>query len=122
MSDNKSIVDRVKGYIAGSRDIEARGMAELSPMAIAVIDNYDETDIYFDAKSYKLRMEQVWKDSKGKNCLFPPALEGTGLGVLQGIGKFPQVKGYDKALEFAKQQLEPILEESQFYKKPIELE
>lgn len=121
MSDNESIVDRVTNYIAGSKDIEARGMAGLSPRAVAVMDNFNETDVYFDVGSYRVIMEGIWEDGEGKNCLFPPALKGTGLGVLPGVGRAPQVRVYADALEFAKQQLEPIVEKAQFYDKPVEL-
>ena len=121
MSDKVSITDRVKNYIAGWRDIEARGIARLSQRAVAVMDNYNETDVYFDTKSYKLIMEQIWRDVRGDSCLFPQALKGTGLGVLPGVGCAPQIRGYADALEFAKQQLEPIVKEAQWYKKPIEL-
>ena len=115
----ESIVERVKDYITSSEGIEARGMADLSPRAVAVMDNYGETDVYFDAESYKLIMEQIWKKDDGTNILFPRALEGTGLGVLEGVGRAPQVSSYDDALGFAKTQLEPIVSEAEFHHHPL---
>ncbi|MBI4450385.1 hypothetical protein HY642_00285 [Candidatus Woesearchaeota archaeon] len=122
MPDAASIADRVKEYIASSPNIEARGMASLSPRAVAVMDNWDETDVYFNAASYKIIHESIWKrPGTEESCLFPPALEGTGLGVLEGVGRAPHVHGYSDALTFARSQLEPIVEEAKWYDKPVEL-
>lgn len=121
MSMKGSIVDRVNDYINGSEKIEAKGMARLSQEAVAVWDNYDETDVYFDRSSYRIVKEYLWKNDNGECSLFPPALEGTGLGVLQGVGRAPQVRGYSDALGFARQQLEPIVEEAKWYDKPVEV-
>ncbi len=48
---NKGIADRVNDYIASSEKIKVLGMAELSERAVAVIDNFNETDVYFDVAS-----------------------------------------------------------------------
>ena len=121
MSNNESIADRVTNYISNSEDIEVGGMADLSSKAVAVKDNFNEIDVYFDARSYSLIMERIWRDGEGESCLFPPGLKGTGLGVLPGIGCAPQIRSYVDALEFAKQQLRPISEKDEFYDQPIEL-
>jgi hypothetical protein len=123
MQDKDSTLERVRNYIAGSKDknIKARGIRRMSPTAVAILDNLHEIDVYFDAKSYRLIMEQIWKDGCGNNHLFPPALKGTGLGVLQGLDRAPQVRSYADALEFAKQHLEPIVKEAHWYKRPLHL-
>lgn len=89
--------------------------------AVAVLDNFGETDVYFDVGSYGIANEDIWKDNEGKNCLIPPALEGTGLGVLSGIGRLPNVKGPYDALKFAREELIPQTKEAHWYKKPIKI-
>lgn len=119
MSTN-SIVDRVKAYFKdtfiGSDDKDLREMAELSGRAVAVVEvvyDEEETNVYFDAASYKLTIPKIWTDSStGKCSLFPSELDGTGLGVLLGIGRASAVKGFDDALGFASRHLEPIVEEA----------
>lgn len=117
-----SIADRVKDYIASSEKtpvpIRAEEISKISQKAVVVYDNFRETDVYFDYSSYGLAHEYIWRDDEGKNGLIPPALEGTGLGVLPGIGRFPNVKGSYDALKFAKEELVPLTKEAQWYKKP----
>lgn len=74
-------------------------MATFAPGLVAVRDSMGETDTYFDASMWEAVMPEIWKSEIG-NHLFPPALDGTGIGVLPGIGTtrpmkfFRQVKAY----------------------------
>tara|TARA_Y100000310_G_C20435971_1_gene693746 strand:+ start:126 stop:419 length:294 start_codon:yes stop_codon:yes gene_type:complete len=96
-------------------------MAELSPMAVAVVDGEGETDVYFDTFSYKRVYPRLWRDRDGGNYLIPPGLRGTGLGVLPGLGRFPPVRSYDDALGFARGQLKPVADDAQYYDSPREI-
>lgn len=125
MPKEKSIVDRVKDYIASSEKtpipIKAEEIAKISQKAVVVRDNFRETDVYFDVGSYRIRNYAIWRDDEGKNGLIPPNLRGTGLGVLPGIGRLPNVKDSYDALKFATEELIPQTKKAQWYKKPIKI-
>jgi len=118
MSNNKSLADKVREYVASLEGVEILGMRELSPRVVVVRDSMNETDVYFDTFSYKVIFEEIWKETDGRSCLFPLQLEEIGLGLLPGIGRAPPINSYDQALAFAKDQLEPTCKEAQFYNKP----
>src|SRR6266480_1177297 len=113
-----SIVDKVRGYIASSAgQIIAQEISELSEKAVVVRDNHDETDVYFDTGSYIIAYAGAWRNSDGDNVLVPPALRGTGLSVLPGIGRLPNIKDSTDAFNFAKQQLIPKNKEARWFKR-----
>jgi hypothetical protein len=109
-----SIADRVKSYLEHSEKIKAKGIARISQRAVVVNDNYGETDVYFDAKSYRTIHQVIFGDS-----LFPPSLRGTCLGLLPGKSSVPEIRGYADALRFARRELEPIVKEAQYLKRPV---
>lgn len=83
-------------------------MQQLALGAIAVLDSMSEYDVYFDRKMWKATHPKVWSDDKkGCNCsgLFPPGLKGTGIGVLPGLGRAPNVSSFVDAYFFAQQEL-----------------
>ena len=98
------LAEKVKKYIKNSPDLKMKKMVEFSPGVVCVHDNYDEWDVYFDKALYKPKHPRIW----GEDCegLFPPGLDGTGLGVLPSLARAPRVYGFDDAFEFAKSQLE----------------
>jgi hypothetical protein len=113
------IVDRVRAYLESSEydpvPIVATGITQLSRKSVAVRDTSGETDVYFVLRSYKIAHPGVWKDSRGDNTLVPPALRGTGLGVLQGTACYPQIRDSESALGIAKSELIPLTKEAKWF-------
>ena len=122
MADEGSIAERVRNYFGASGETQAKKMARLSSKAVAVVSGPDETDVYFDIRSYQPTMIELWDYDGGNNHLFPDAPGKFGLGVLPGKGVIPPVGSYLHALEVAKQQLLPLEESANFLDVPVELE
>ena len=115
---------RVKGYMEGSNDIEIVDMRLLSLGAVVVYDNHREFDVYFNRESFDVVHPEIWPGDDGSpgGYLFPKAMEGAGLGLLQGVGRAPPVTGFDDALEYAQQHLRPKDEANKWVKVAIPME
>ncbi len=80
--------------------VAIRELAQLAPGVICAHDNLGEWDTYFDSLRWVLKNQGLWK-----HTVFPPALRRLGMGVLEGVGKFPAVQNFDEALAFARENL-----------------
>lgn len=82
-------------------------MQELAPGVIAVHDTMNEFDTYFDRERWEPTMPQIWGEEGDPCGLYPPTLEGTGIGILPGAGRAPQPHNFSGVTEYAKKQLQP---------------
>ncbi len=111
----QNVADRVKECLAEIKNLEPIAMADISERAVAVFDNFKETDLYFDADSYVIKNPGIWK---GGEALFPAVLDGTGLGMLPGAALGKGVDNFYQALLFATLVLEPKNKEANWYHAP----
>src|SRR3989338_9957681 len=110
--DNE-FINRVLDYTQKHLDCKAREMAELAPGIAAVYDASNEVDTYFDRKQWEASNHPLWG-----NSLFPPGLEGTGIGVLQGVGSMPRISDFDQALGYAQRNLKSTTADVKMYEQP----
>ena len=77
-------------------------MAELAPGVVAVEDHAGECDALFDVERWQFINPKLWeRDPESESPLFKKA----GLGVLEGVGKVPQVSTIEGMLSFARSHL-----------------
>ncbi len=62
---------------------------------LIVQDTHDEYDVYFDMDRWEYTYPTIWVGIISDN----------GVGLLPGAGKFPQVRGFDEAVQFASRHL-----------------
>lgn len=75
---------------------------KLAPGVIAVDDSLGETDVYFDLSMWDFTYPKLWVPD-GNIDSYRNA--DTKVGMLPGVGRFPQVAGPSMALEFARDHL-----------------
>jgi len=95
-------------------------MRQLTALGRGVVCLYNPfdgcIDTYFSASSWKLGNDAGFEEN-GDN-VFTPGLEGTGLGVLQGISRVPRVSTRKDALDYVSRVLEPANGQAGFYSRP----
>lgn len=110
---DNSVPNLVRRHIAGLPGQEVISMVHLAPRAVAVFDNRFETDVYFAVDAFRLSLEGL------ESLLFPPVMQGSGLGVIYGLSTFPAVEGPYEALNFAKLFITPLRHEYLWYDNPV---
>ena len=79
-------------------------MAELAPGVVAVEDQSGECDALFDVERWQFANPQLWERDPGSEN---PLLKKTGLKVLEGVGRAPQVSTIEAMVGFARSHLSP---------------
>lgn len=79
-------------------------MAELAPGVVAVEDQSGECDVMFEKRLWRFTTPNLWRQARGSKS---PMLHKTGLKVLQGVGRAPQVSIIEDMVDFAKRHLSP---------------
>ncbi len=97
---DRVFIQRVLEYTERQPGSGVREMAELAPGMVAVCDVSQQMDIYFDREKWGAARPNDWGDE-----LYPPGLQGTGIGVLENPRKFP--RGLD--LKYARWYAEDVL-------------
>lgn len=92
----------VRRYIRGT-NFRIVGIMEFAPGILGVLDTDNEYAAYFNVGFWGPKAPALWGDS-----LYPPGLEGTGLGVLEAIGSMPSPNDFYLLREFAERNLKSL--------------
>lgn len=110
MSDRT--IEAVRRY-GESACFNIASMFEFAPGVVGAFDSTGEFDAYFDRAAWGPSDPGLWGDS-----LYPPGLNGTGLGVLPGVGMAPPPRNFSELFEFAKQGLKSRTRDRDWYDTP----
>lgn len=113
MNERSEITDRVMKYLLDSKHEGIIRMEELSQRAVAAVNGDYKLEVYFDAESYNLNI-----DVPEKNLVMPEGLKSRNLKMIHNLDSW-RTNNFFKMKEYAQKNLEPIVQEADFYETPI---